>query len=183
MTTEQISQLLEDKPEWLVAERESYQNVLREERRLKALRAEAGAPESVLVRGMAEDGRVLLRETLRFAADGEAALAYLQARGVAVDLFDVGKDPDASLALFTRLGKASIGPHPKRQRLLLAQIAIVHAPVATARWRHQQEQSVAVGELIRFISTLGRLDCHYRKTHDGISNPVTGELPSKIPSL
>lgn len=40
LTTEQISQLLEDKPEWLVAERESYQNVLREERRLKALRAE-----------------------------------------------------------------------------------------------------------------------------------------------
>ena len=30
-------QLLEEKPEWLVAERESYQSVLREERRLKAL--------------------------------------------------------------------------------------------------------------------------------------------------
>ena len=40
LTTEQINQLLEDKPEWLVAERESYQNVLREERRLKTLRAE-----------------------------------------------------------------------------------------------------------------------------------------------
>ena len=38
LTTEQINQLLEDKPEWLVAERESYQNVLSEERRLKALR-------------------------------------------------------------------------------------------------------------------------------------------------
>ncbi len=40
LTTEQINTLLEDKPEWLVAERESYQNVLSEERRLKALRAE-----------------------------------------------------------------------------------------------------------------------------------------------
>jgi len=39
-TTEQINQLLEEKPEWLVAERESYQSVLREERRLKALHAD-----------------------------------------------------------------------------------------------------------------------------------------------
>ncbi|MDT7759234.1 MAG: hypothetical protein QOH27_5132, partial [Mycobacterium sp.] len=39
-TTEQINQLLEEKPEWLVAERESYQSVLREERRLKALRVD-----------------------------------------------------------------------------------------------------------------------------------------------
>lgn len=40
LTTEQIDALLDDKPEWLVAERESYQNVLREERRLKAQRAD-----------------------------------------------------------------------------------------------------------------------------------------------
>jgi hypothetical protein len=40
LTTEQISQLLEDKPEWLVTERESYQGVLREERRVKALHTE-----------------------------------------------------------------------------------------------------------------------------------------------
>ncbi|EIV04939.1 hypothetical protein MM2B0307_2606 [Mycobacteroides abscessus subsp. bolletii 2B-0307] len=40
LTTEQINQLLEEKPDWLIAERESYQNVLREERRVKALRAE-----------------------------------------------------------------------------------------------------------------------------------------------
>ncbi|MGV0773212.1 DUF5997 family protein [Mycobacterium syngnathidarum] len=40
LTTEQIDQLLEEKPEWLVAERESYQNVLAEQRRLKAQRAE-----------------------------------------------------------------------------------------------------------------------------------------------
>jgi hypothetical protein len=37
LTTEQIAQLLEEMPEWLVAERENYQAVLREERRLKAL--------------------------------------------------------------------------------------------------------------------------------------------------
>jgi hypothetical protein len=40
LTTEQINALLEEKPEWLVAERESYQGVLREERRLKGLRAD-----------------------------------------------------------------------------------------------------------------------------------------------
>lgn len=40
LTTEQIEQLLEERPEWLVAERESYQSVLREQRRLKSLRAE-----------------------------------------------------------------------------------------------------------------------------------------------
>jgi hypothetical protein len=40
LTTEQIDALLEEKPEWLVAERESYQEVLREQRRLKALRAD-----------------------------------------------------------------------------------------------------------------------------------------------
>ena len=40
LTTEEINTLLEDKPEWLIAERENYQNVLSEERRLKALRAD-----------------------------------------------------------------------------------------------------------------------------------------------
>lgn len=40
LTTEQINALLEDKPDWLVAERESYQNVLRDEQRLKSLRAD-----------------------------------------------------------------------------------------------------------------------------------------------
>lgn len=40
LTTEQIDALLEDKPGWLVAERESYQAVLAEQRRIKALHAE-----------------------------------------------------------------------------------------------------------------------------------------------
>jgi hypothetical protein len=39
LTTEQIEALLADMPEWLVAERENYQEVLREQRRLKSLRA------------------------------------------------------------------------------------------------------------------------------------------------
>ena len=38
LTTEQINALLEEKPSWLIAERESYQTVLSEQRRLKALR-------------------------------------------------------------------------------------------------------------------------------------------------
>ena len=40
LTTEQINELLEDKPDWLIAERESFQNVLTEERRVKAQRSE-----------------------------------------------------------------------------------------------------------------------------------------------
>lgn len=40
LTTEQIDALLEDKPEWLIAERESYQAVLADQRRIKALHAE-----------------------------------------------------------------------------------------------------------------------------------------------
>ena len=40
LTTEQITELIEEKPAWLIAERESYQAVLTEQRRLKALRAE-----------------------------------------------------------------------------------------------------------------------------------------------
>ena len=41
-------------------------------------------------------------------ADGEAALAFFQARGVAVDVRDVGKDPEASLELFRRAGRLSL---------------------------------------------------------------------------
>jgi hypothetical protein len=40
LTTEQITALLQEKPPWLIAERESYQTVLSEQRRLKGLRAE-----------------------------------------------------------------------------------------------------------------------------------------------
>lgn len=42
LTTEQIDALLAEKPEWLLAERESYQNVLTEQSRLKALRVQNG---------------------------------------------------------------------------------------------------------------------------------------------
>lgn len=40
LTTEQITALLAEKPDWLTAERAGFQEVLREQRRLKALRAE-----------------------------------------------------------------------------------------------------------------------------------------------
>ena len=46
--------------------------------------------------------------TMEGNADGEAALVYLQARGVAVDVRDVGKDPDASLELFKRIGRMTV---------------------------------------------------------------------------
>lgn len=40
LTTEQINALIEEMPDWLAAERESFQEVLREERRIKALHAD-----------------------------------------------------------------------------------------------------------------------------------------------
>ena len=46
--------------------------------------------------------------TMEGNAEGEAALAYLTARGVAVDVRDVGRDPEASLELFTRLGRLGV---------------------------------------------------------------------------
>lgn len=46
--------------------------------------------------------------TMEGNADGEAALAFLQARGLAVDVRDVGRDPDASLELFSRLGRLGV---------------------------------------------------------------------------
>jgi hypothetical protein len=42
LTTEQINQLLEDKPEWLVAERKTFQESLSEQRRVAELHAEQG---------------------------------------------------------------------------------------------------------------------------------------------
>jgi hypothetical protein len=46
--------------------------------------------------------------TMEGNADGEAALAFFQARGVGVDVRDVGKDPQASLDLFRRAGRLSL---------------------------------------------------------------------------
>lgn len=46
--------------------------------------------------------------TMEGNADGEAALAFFQSRGVAVDVRDVGRDPDASLDLFARAGRLGV---------------------------------------------------------------------------
>ncbi len=46
--------------------------------------------------------------TMEGNADGEAALAFFQARGVALDVRDVGKDRAASLELFTRIGRLGV---------------------------------------------------------------------------
>lgn len=44
LTSAQIDALLEGKPDWLIAERQSYQTMLAEQQRLKALRAEKRSP-------------------------------------------------------------------------------------------------------------------------------------------
>jgi glutaredoxin len=46
--------------------------------------------------------------TIEGNADGEAALAFFQARGVAVDVRDVGQDPAASQELFARMGRLGV---------------------------------------------------------------------------
>jgi glutaredoxin len=51
--------------------------------------------------------RVLLFTT-EGNAEGEAALEFFQSRGVALDVRDVGKEPAASLELFTRLGRLGV---------------------------------------------------------------------------
>lgn len=40
LTSEQIDALLEEQPDWLIAERATYQNMLAEQRRLKAVAAQ-----------------------------------------------------------------------------------------------------------------------------------------------
>ena len=55
--------------------------------------------------------------TMEGNADGEAALAFFQARGVAVDVRDVGRDPQASLDLFARAGR--LGAHREEIEALL----------------------------------------------------------------
>jgi glutaredoxin len=61
-------------------------------------------------RGWYRQGSVkkVLLFTMEGSADGEAALAFLQARGAAVDVRDVGRDPAASLELLSRVGRIGV---------------------------------------------------------------------------
>src|SRR5207245_9449428 len=51
--------------------------------------------------------RVLLF-TMEGNADGEAALAFFQSRGAAVDVRAVGRDPDASAEVFRLAGRRAV---------------------------------------------------------------------------
>jgi glutaredoxin len=46
--------------------------------------------------------------TMEGNEDGKAALLFFQARGVAVDVRDVGTDADASLEVFRRVGRLAV---------------------------------------------------------------------------
>lgn len=46
--------------------------------------------------------------TMEGNADGEAALAFFQARGVALEVRDVGRDPGASEEVFVRAGRLGV---------------------------------------------------------------------------
>ena len=46
--------------------------------------------------------------TMEGNADGEAALAFFQSRGAAVDVRDVGRDPDASAEVFRLAGRLAV---------------------------------------------------------------------------
>lgn len=63
LTTDQVNALIEEKPEWLIAERENFQNVLIDEKRLKALRAAKAEP-----RGSARPDQASARGSRRSAS-------------------------------------------------------------------------------------------------------------------
>jgi len=46
--------------------------------------------------------------TMEGNTDGEAALAFLQTRSIAMDMRNVGKDPEASPDLFARAGRLGV---------------------------------------------------------------------------
>ena len=64
--------------------------------------------------GMARDGMVggIMKKVLLFTmegiGDGEAALAFFQARGAAVEVRDVGRDPGASQEVFRLAGRLAV---------------------------------------------------------------------------
>ncbi len=62
--------------------------------------------------------RVLLF-TMEGNADGEAALAFFQARGAAVDVRDLGRDPEASAEVFRRAGRLAVPTIVIEDRLFL----------------------------------------------------------------
>jgi Glutaredoxin len=62
--------------------------------------------------------RVLLF-TMEGNADGEAALAFFQSRGAAVDVRDVGRDPEASAEVFRLAGRLAVPTIVIEDRLFL----------------------------------------------------------------
>jgi glutaredoxin len=50
----------------------------------------------------------VLMFTMEGNADGEAALAFFQSRGAAVDVRDVGRDPEASAEVFRLAGRLAV---------------------------------------------------------------------------
>jgi hypothetical protein len=62
--------------------------------------------------------RVLLF-TMEGNADGEAALAFFQARGAAVDVRDLGRDAEASAEVFRLAGRLAVPTIVIEDRLFL----------------------------------------------------------------
>ncbi len=52
-------------------------------------------------------------------ADGEAALAFFQSRGAAVDVRDVGRDPEASAEVFRLAGRLAVPTIVIEERVFL----------------------------------------------------------------
>ena len=75
-----------------------------------------GAPAGWYVWGAVK--KVLLF-TMEGNADGEAALAFFQSRGAAVDVRDVGRDPEASAEVFRLAGRLAIPAIVIEERVFL----------------------------------------------------------------
>ena len=77
--------------------------------------------------------RVLLF-TMEGNADGEAALAFFQARGAAVDVRDLGRDPEASAEVFRLAGRLAVPTIVIEDRLCETETNMEHSSSVRLRF-------------------------------------------------
>jgi Glutaredoxin len=101
--------------------------------------------------------------TMEGIADGEAALAFFQARGAAVEVRDVGRDPEASQEVFRLAGRLAVptvlidervflgfSAHREEIETLMREWILVILALAAAQWwTGTSRGSSVVEQLIR----------------------------------
>jgi hypothetical protein len=102
---------------------------------------------------------IFLRHSLEAACGRDTSGNALKFRLLA-RVVSAGEHLARSVALLACICEADRRPPSKRKRLLLAKVAVVHPPAAGARRRDFQIKSVAIGKLVRLITTLCSFDRH-----------------------